>query len=213
MLNGDDGSPLVDTMRLTAADGIHSRYPAVVITSSDTGSSPEDELVIFFEDRRLMDTGGETEIFMMRLDPYDPVGAVNPSMSLAPTAVTADTSEAALIPAVAADGDGNLDLLYYRSLYGSFPAAELLHRKIDPVGTALTSDRRLTDDASASSTGSFSPPVALEFCGTIYTGWTDERRGVPEVMLRILNPDSDLDGLTNPEECLGGTNPYLADGG
>jgi hypothetical protein len=204
MIDGDDGTVLIDDTQLTPGDESASWYP-----SADVG--PGDELTIVFEDTS---SGG---VSMMRIDPYldtldgDAAEAGQISV-LAPTIITSDSVLEEIIPSVVVDSLGNVHVSYYScESHWDYPPAVLFYLVVDPSGALISGERRITDEITASTSVSFTVPVIAESAETVYLLWTDERRGDAEVMFLVINRDPDHDGLSNPEESLAGTDPASPD--
>jgi len=205
MIDGDDGTILIDDTQLTPGDESSSWYPSVDI-------GPNDEVTVVFEDR------GTDGVNMMRIDPsldsQDGDAADMQQITvLEPTLITSDSVLAEIIPSAILDSLGNVHVSYYScESHWDYPPADLYYHAVDPSGAALSAERRLTDQPTVATTGYFTvPPVIAESHETVYVLWTDERRGQAEVMLLIINADPDHDGLSNPEEYLSDTNPEIPD--
>ena len=201
MIDGDDGTVLIDTTQLTPGNESASWYPSVDI-------GPNDEVTVVFED------SGADGIYMMRIDPsQDTQDGDTADMQqitiLEPTMITSDSVLAEIIPSVVLDSLGNVHVSYYScESHWDYPPADLYYFTVDPSGSAISAERPLTDQPTVATTGYFTvPPVIAESHETVYVLWTDERRGQAEVMLLVINADPDHDGLSNPEEYLFETDP------
>ena len=200
MIHGDDGTVLIDTTQLTPGDESASWYPSVDI-------GPGDEVTIVFEN------SAADGVSMMRIDPSldtqdGDAAAVEQITVLQPIPITSDSVSTAIIPSVVIDSHANAHVSYYGcDSHWDFPPADTFYRAVDPSGATISAERRLSDEPTATTTGSFTMPVIAESHETVYLLWTDERRGDAEVMFLAINADSDHDGLSNPEEYQAGTNP------
>ena len=201
MIDGDDGTVLIDDTQLTPGDESSSWYPSVDI-------GPNDQVTVVFED------SWPAGVNMMRIDPSQDTqdgdaADMQQITVLEPTLITSNSVLAEISPSVALDSLGNVHVSYYScESHWDYPPADLYYHAVDPSGAAISAERPLTDQPTVATTGYFTvPPVIAESHGTVYVLWTDERRGQAEIMLLVINADPDHDGLSNPEEYLSGTNP------
>lgn len=204
MLDHDTGATRIDETVLTSDDGNDAMYPSLSV-------GPEDEITVVLGDYRLSTNEG----FMMRLNPalddQDGSAAQASEIIVLPeTPVTPDDDVTSGVPTGRVDTQGNLHMTYFdytgSSSWDNYPA-ELHLLVADSNGAAIT-DTALTQGASAVTYGTDWTRAQIASSGiTSYVTWTDNRYGNAEVMLRILNPDRDQDGLVDANEITAGTDP------
>jgi len=202
MLDRATGATLIDETVLTADDGYDAQYPSI-------GVGPDDAITVVFSDYRV----GTNEGYMMRIDPSldDQDGSaaqLSDVLILPETRITPDDGVDSGIPTGTVDAQGNTRVTYFdtwESWY-SYPA-ELHLLVTDSNGDAIE-DAALTPDTSAVTNGTDWTRARPATSGiTSYVVWTDDRFGNTEVLLQIINPDRDKDGLVDATELLSGTDP------
>lgn len=208
MLGGDTGATLIDSTVLTPDDGFRGRFPSV-------GIGPGDEVIVVFQDLLFQAIGGQTEIFMLRIDPglddQDGDAAdLNQIRVLADTPITPNDGTKSNHPTATVDGQGNVRVTYYDNWSG-FDRGDLFFRLVDPNGVSLFPGQALTEGRTAVATTGFTLGFAAVDGPTSHVTWTDDAAGSPQVLLRILNPDTDRDGLSNGQERQLGTDPNNPD--
>ncbi len=93
------------------------------------------------------------------------------------------------MPSGGVDASGNIYTTYYA---GNIPSSSagtyLFFRVVDSNGITVHVERPLTDGPTAVTTGQVTLPDVLANGSSVYTIWTDNRRGISEVVLRIVGP-------------------------
>jgi hypothetical protein len=206
MLDSDTGATLIDETVLTVDDGDDAQYPSISI-------GPGDQITVVFGDYRL----GTYEGSMMRINPAldDRDGSaaqVSEILILPETPVTPNDGVASGVPTGVVDTQGNTRVTYFDTWesWDNYPA-ELRLLVTDSNG-ATVENTVLTPDTSAVTNGTDWTRAHLASSGmTSYVLWTDDRFGNPEVILQVINPDRDNDGLVDAAELLAGSDPDDAD--
>lgn len=203
-LGGATGEPLIGATRVTPDDGFGSGYPSV-------GVGPNDQVTIVFDDERFFfQTGSDFETFLLRLDPalddQDGGPADLAQITVAPERPLSGIDNlGSTEPAVAFDGEGNVFVAHYENV--GFGRERVAFESFDGTGAPLLPKQLLTEGPTATTTTVFTRPLVAVHNLTSYVVWTDTRFGGTEVLLRIVNPDSDRDGLSNLGERRQGTDP------
>ena len=205
MLDSDTGATLIDETVLTVDDGDDAQYPSISI-------GPGDEITVVFGDYRL----GTNEGFMMRLNPalddQDGSAAQASEIIVLPeTLVTPDDDVASGVPSGIVDAQGNTHVTYFDTLesWGSYPAE--LHLLVTDARGDPIRDTALTQGTTATTGTEWSRGYVKADGITSYVVWTDDRFGIREVILQVINPDRDRDGLVDADELLQGTDPENPD--
>ena len=205
MLDSVTGATLIDETVLTLNDGRDTQYPSISI-------GPGDEITVAFGDYSL----GTYEGSMMRINPAlddrDGSSAVASEMMVLPeTLVTPDDEIDSGVPTGVVDAQGNLHMTYFDDWTSGYYPAELHLLVTDSNGAAIE-DMALTPDPSAVTNGTDWTRARVASSGiTAYVVWTDDRFGNAEVVLQIVKPDRDGDGLVDAAELQTGTDPDDAD--
>ena len=197
MLNGATGATLIDETVLTVDDGHDSLYPSIA-------TGPGDVVSVVYGDL------GLEEIFMLRINPAldDQDGssaAASEIIVLPATVVSPNDGVASVTPTGVVDSRGNIRITYYDNWenWSDFPGTLNL-RIVDRFGATID-ETLLTDNITATTLTDWTLGFVAVNGITSYVTWTDNRYGNPKVLLRIINPDTDRDGLANSEERAIGT--------
>jgi hypothetical protein len=122
--------------------------------------------------------------------------------------VTPDDDVASGVPTGGVDTQGNLHMTYFDTWesWDNYPAE--LHLLVADRRGATIKDTALTQNTSAVTYGTDWTRAQVASSGiTSYVVWTDDRFGNEEVLLQIVSPDRDRDGLVDAAELLVGTDP------
>ena len=202
LLDAATGAVRIDATVITIDDSYLARYPSI-------GVDAQGLVTVVFQDQRLFDSGGEIEIFSRRLDPSrdDQNGdCADPDLLvIGERLVSTDDGNRNNHPAATIDTAGNLFASYYDSFSGQGGRGDLLFQLRDASGHILIPEQQLTTGRTATTTDSITLAFTATHGLTAYLVWTDDASGNPEVVLQVLNPDVDGDGLSGLEEWLQGT--------
>ena len=193
MIDGaSDTTPtlLIDATQLTGSDGFDSKYPSV-------GIGTNDQLAVIFGD---ISVGGwddyNPQIFMLRIDPAldDQNGGeadVSTITTLGAIPITADSSMTCMRPSMAVDTNGDVHL----TCFGNFdewgedgPVGHLLFRIVDSSGSVIYGEKALIHGPTATTTTDLTLPSVAIGSNETFVTWTDNQRGMPEVLLKIIEP-------------------------
>ncbi|MFQ5658069.1 MAG: PKD domain-containing protein, partial [Candidatus Methylomirabilales bacterium] len=181
MLDGDTGAALIEPILVTPDDGFRGRFPSIAV-------GPGDVVTVVFQDLRFQGTGGQTEIFMLQLDPSPDLGEVT---VLSEILLTPDDGNRSNHPAAAVDAQGNVHFTYFER-WNPGQRGDVRLRVVDVSGTELIPVQDLTEGRTATTTTAFTQAfLAVDGPTTVVT-WTDDREGSPQVLLQIINLESDL---------------------
>ena len=191
MVDGTSGATLIAPTVLTEDDNDASTYASI-------GVDANDRLTVVFSDERLYESGGETEVFMLRIDPglddQDGDKANSAGITVLPALPITDVDDGQWInlPTAAVDSQGSVYLSWYEN-YEYFGVGddhgEMLFKAVDADGSTTFAEMSLTNGLATATTSSERTFGFVAQRGTTsYVTWTDNRRGHGEVMLRIVNP-------------------------
>jgi len=201
MLDGSTGDTLINETVLTADDGYDAKYPSI-------SAGPGDEITVIFGDSHL----GEDEVFMLRLDPAldDRDGSAAEASEiivLQTTIITPDDDVDSVVPMGTVDAQGNVRFTYYDNWENWYDYPGELHFLIVDRSGAAINDTELTRSTTADTQTAWTLAFIAVDGITTYVTWTDNQYGSLEVLLRILDPDRDKDGLADADETEAGTDP------
>ena len=135
---------------------------------------------------------------MLRIDPalddqngdHADVGSIT---TLGAIPITADSGMTCMRPSMAVNTTGDV----YLTCFGNFeewggggrgPFGHLLFRIVDSSGNTIYGEKALNDSPTATTTTQLTlPSVAIGGNETFVT-WTDDQRGLSEVLLKIVEP-------------------------
>lgn len=189
MVDGSSGATLIAPTALTEDDNDASTYASIGVDGSD-------RLTVVFADDRLYDSGGETEVFMLRIDPglddQDGDEADRAGITILPALpiTNVDDGQWIIFPTAAFDSQGAVYLSWYEN-YDYFGGAngEMQFKAVAADGSTIFAEMSLTNGLATATTSSERTFGFVAQRGiTSYVTWTDNRRGYGEVMLRIVNP-------------------------
>ena len=208
MLDGNTGATLIDATVVSPDDGFRGRFPSIAV-------GPRDEVTVLFQDLRFQATGGQTELFMVRIDParddQDGDGAdLSQITVLTETLLTPNDGIKSNHPTATLDAQGNVRFTHFETWSGD-RRGDLFFQVMNPEGTVISPEVALTARRTARSTTSFTLGFVAVDGQTSYVTWTDVASGQAEVLLQIINPDNDRDGLTNAQEKTLGSDPNNPD--
>ncbi|GEM_PF-1847220 len=158
-----------------------SEFPDLVYRSATASSSAAVNVVY---DRVL--GGGESEIFLTRVDPI--TGSVSGE-----TQIT-QTPGISTEPALDIDVVGYSELVWVDSQDGPAGNTEIYYRRLDPNGVPVGTPTRLTNDPARS----FAPSItSVPNLVLAYAVWQDERLGGSQIFLEAFNPASGVTGVND----------------
>ena len=205
MLDGDTGATLIDETVLSVDDGDDAQYPSISV-------GPGDEITVVFGDYHL----GANEVFMVRFNPAlddqdGSMAAVSDIIVLPETLISPEDDVDSAVPTGVVDIQGNVRVTYFDNWESgnNYPAEPHL-LAADKRGNTIK-DTALTQSTTATTGTDWSRGYVKPDGITSYVAWTDDRFGTREVILQIINPDRDRDGLVDADELLQGTDPDDAD--
>jgi len=211
MLDGGTGAPLIDATRVSLDDGWRNRYAVL-------GVAPDDTVTIAYQDLRLRAVGGETEVFMLRLDPAlddrdGDAGSVD-AMRVFPAdgrhdhLLSADDGLRNQHPDGIVDAAGNLRITYTQETRGFGGQGPVLLQVVAPDGSPITPETAISTTPTATSTTGWTLYNLAADGSTTWVSWTDAGLGPsPQVVYRAVTPDSDGGGVADVAEAAAGTDP------
>lgn len=208
MVDGRTGAVLISDTPLSALDNEESRFPTIAV-------DPDDRVTVVYQDARFT---GRSELVMQRLDPSldDQNGDfadLNQIQILRETLLTdPDDALASVWPDIASDDFGRIVLSYLDQSDGvSDQLGTQTFRMLNKAGVTL-SEQILSMEDSAATTTKFTIGFVATQGISAYVTWTDKPEGGTEqVLLQVINPDLDRDGLTDAQEGLLETDPTNPD--
>ncbi len=166
MINGSDGSTMIDATMLTDDDGEYSKWTRIAVDS-------EDNVHIVFQDQR----GAHHEIYYTKLDPAlddqnGDVAACGNITVIDDTALTADDGNKSRHPAIPAGDDGDQIHIIWEESSGP----DIYYMALDTNGNTLVSGTALTNSTVTSTAYSTVPNLDMEN-NKAHIVWCDGRNG------------------------------------
>ncbi len=174
MLDGSDGSTMIDVTQITADDGYDSKWTSIVVDA-------DDKVHIIWQDKRAAAGSGDHEIYYAKLDPSldDQSGdsANLPSIILVnETALTPDDGDKSRHPAVATDGR------YIHVTWEEANNNNIRYMVLDNNGQVIIPNTPLTTNGTAYPPNYWTIPyLDMDANGTAHVVWCDSRDGNYEV--------------------------------
>ncbi len=192
----------------TALTGEENRGPVHL----SAGMSPGNQVTLVFGYSAWGPTRSDWEVFMRRIDPAlaagDGTAADGAAMTVLPDLMLSPDDHVASIYPFAHVGAGGRIALSYFEQCGTSGGWQLLSRVVSSAGDLLA-EAPVTAGCTAE-TYRFAPIVRSGV--TSYVVWTDYYlHGVYDVVLKLIDADTDRDGLPDATEAQLGTDPGNAD--
>jgi len=166
MVNGTDGSTLIDDTMITPDDGCRSLKPEIAVDS-------EDKVHVVWQDKR----DGSLEIFYTKLDPslddQDGSAALDAVISVVDdTRLTEVGGQNSKAPDIAIDANDGVHITFYDDRDFGYHESEVYYMKLDASGSVLIPDTRLTFDGDyvehTYTYSDYSPPAIAAYNGSAY---------------------------------------------
>ncbi len=199
LLDGQSGDPVINTTDLLPEATIHIAFPSL-------SSLPGDRIGITYQDEHVDEaTGDQTlEGFSLIIDPLlddlDGDAADGIALQLAePRRITPLAGRDSEHFQASIDVDGSIYMAYLEDLGNLFDGFD-----IRVQGLAVDDGERFPPHSVGTS---FDLPGFVARGSTLHLAWRQRIDDEDVILLRVVNPDDDLDGLANRDETPAGTDP------
>ena len=180
MLDGSDGSILIDATLMTPNDDEDSKRSDIVVDD-------EDMVHIFWSDER--DSGGSPEIYYTKLDPsqddQDGDAANEPTITVIDdTPLTIDDDDSSCAPQATLDQCGHIHVTWKDARWDGDPPEDVFYMVVDTDGNIVVSEEALTTGSTLGYTHSYADnviPVAVDANNKAHAAWCDGRDGYYEI--------------------------------